>query len=246
MYPNLLGEFLGTMTLVTFGDGVVANLLLKDSKGNGAGWVHICWGWAFAVMMGVFVATAFGAPQADINPAVTIFKLLAATAGYTFAQAICTVIAQMAGGVVGGVLVYLLYSNHWAATEDPGLKLAVFSTGPGRRNLAANFMTEVIATFFLIMGLMCIFHKFSGIGGASPNLGPLMVAGLIYVLGSAMGGPTGYALNPARDMGPRIAHAFLPIPGKGPNDWQYGLIVATAGPLVAALIAVLAYSLAGF
>ena len=246
MYSNLLGEFLGTMTLVSFGDGVVANLLLKDSKGNGAGWVHICWGWAFSVMMGIFVAIAYGAPQADINPAVTIFKLLAIGGTYTVPQAVLTVIAQVAGGVAGGVIVFLLYSNHWAATDNPGLKLAVFSTGPGRRSLGANFITEVIATIFLIMGIMCIFHLNSGIGGASPNMGPFMVAGLIYVLGSAMGGPTGYALNPARDMGPRIAHAILPIPGKGSNDWQYGLTVATAGPVVAAFICVFLYTLSGF
>jgi glycerol uptake facilitator protein len=242
MYSNLLGEFLGTMTLVSFGDGVVANLLLKDSKGNGAGWVHVNWGWAFSVMMGIFVASAYGAAEADINPAVTIFKLLAGTAGYTVSQAVLTIVAQMAGGIAGGVIVYLLYSNHWEATEDPGLKLAVFSTGPGRRNITANFMTEVIATVFLIMGIMCIFHKNNGV----QQLGPFLVAGLIYVLGSAMGGPTGYALNPARDMGPRIAHAILPIPGKGKNDWQYGLMVATAGPIAAALICVFLYKLSGF
>ena len=242
MYPNLLGEFLGTMTLVSFGDGVVANLLLKDAKGNGAGWVHICWGWAFSVMMGIYVASAFGAPEADINPAVTLFKFLAGTAGYSLAQAISTMVVQMVGGVAGGVVVYLLYLNHWKATEDPGLKLAVFSTGPGRRDLKANFLTETIATVFLIMGIQCIFHKANAVG----NLGPFLVAGLIYVLGSAMGGPTGYALNPARDMGPRIAHAILPIPGKGTNDWEYGLVVATAGPVAAALISVAAFKMAGF
>ena len=246
MYPNLLGEFLGTMALVSFGDGVVANLLLKDSKGNGAGWVHVNWGWAFSVMMGVFVATAYGAPQADINPAVTLFKLLAGTAGYDFAQAVLTIVAQMAGGVVGGVIVYLLYFNHWAATEDPGLKLAVFSTGPARRDLRANFVTEVIATIFLIMGIQCIFHVNSNIGGFNPNIGPFMVGGLIYVLGSAMGGPTGYSLNPARDLGPRIAHAFLPIPNKGGSDWQYGIIVAAGGPIVAALICVFLFMISGF
>ena len=245
MYPNLLGEFLGTMTLVAFGDGVVANLVLKDTKGNSAGWVHVCWGWAFSVMLGIFVAVAYGAPQADINPAVTIFKLLAIGV-YSFPQAILTIIAQMAGGVVGGVLVYLLYLNHWAVTEDPGLILAVFSTGPARRDFRANFITEVIATIFLIMGIMCIFHANSNIGGFNPNMGPFMVAGLIYVLGSAMGGPTGYSLNPARDLGPRIAHAILPIPNKGGNDWQYGLIVAASGPIVAALICVFLYMLSGF
>ena len=239
MYSNLLGEFLGTMTLVSFGDGVVANLVLKDTKGNSAGWVHVCWGWAFSVMMGVYVASALGAPEADINPVVTLFKLLAGTAGYDAGQAILTMIVQMAGGVVGGVIVYLLYFNHWAVTEDPGLILAVFSTGPARRDFKANFMTEVIATFFLVMGIQCIFKA----GPVADGMGPFLVGGLIYVLGSAMGGPTGYSLNPARDMGPRIAHAFLPIRNKGGNDWEYGLIVASAGPAVGALIAVAAYKM---
>ena len=245
MYPNLLGEFLGTMTLTAFGCGVVANLLLKDSKGNGAGWVHVNWGWAFSVMMGVYVAAAFGAPEGDINPAVTLFKLLTGIAGYSFMQAIFTIVAQFAGGIAGGALVYLLYSNHWGATEDAGLKLAVFGTGPARRNLGANCLTETIATVFLIMGIMCIFKVYPA-SGADLGIGPMLVGFLIYVLGSAMGGPTGYALNPARDMGPRIAHAILPIPGKGKNDWQYGLMVATVGPIVGALVAVFAYKLAGF
>jgi len=240
MYPNLLGEFLGTMTLTAFGCGVVANLLLKDSKGNGAGWVHVNWGWAFSVMMGVYVAGAFGAPQGDINPVVTLFKFLVGSAGYTFIQAILTIVAQFAGGIAGGAIVYLLYSNHWEATEDPGLKLAVFGTGPARRNIGANCLTEVIATFFLIMGIMCI------VKGNAGALTPFLVGGLIYVLGSSMGGPTGYSLNPARDMGPRIAHAILPIPGKGDNDWSYGIMVASLGPVIGALIAVFAYKAGPF
>jgi len=237
---NLLGEFLGTMTLTAFGCGVVANAVLKETKGNSAGWVHICWGWAFSVMMGIYVAGAFGAPEGDINPAVTLFKFLTGIAGYTFIQAIFTMIAQFAGGIAGGTIVYLLYSNHWAVTEDKGLKLAVFGTGPARRDLRANCLTEVIATFFLIMGIMCI------VRGDAGSLTPFLIGGLIFVLGSAMGGPTGYSMNPARDMGPRIAHALLPIPGKGDNDWQYGIMVASLGPVIGAVIAVLAFTLAGF
>jgi glycerol uptake facilitator protein len=228
------------MTLTAFGCGVVANAVLKDTKGNSAGWVHINWGWAFSVMMGVYVAGAFGAPQGDINPAVTLFKFLAGTAGYTFIQAVFTMLVQFAGGTAGGMIVYLLYLNHWEVTENPGLKLAVFGTGPARRNLGANCLTEVIATFFLIMGIMCI------VQGNPGALTPFLVGGLIYVLGSAMGGPTGYSMNPARDLGPRLAHALLPIPGKGTNDWQYGIMVAAGGPIVGALIAVFAYMLAGF
>jgi glycerol uptake facilitator protein len=245
MYSNLLGEFLGTMTLVTFGDSVVANLVLKDTKGNGAGWVHVSWGWAFALMMGIYVSWAFGAPEGDLNPVVTLFKLLIGGHYDSVAHALATMVAEVAGGVAGGVIVYLLYLNHWAPTEDPGLKLAVFATGPARRDLGANFLTEVIATFFLIMGIQAI-AKNMGQGDTSPFLLPFMIGGLLYVLGAGMGGTTGYGMNPARDMGPRIAHAILPIPGKGDSDWQFGFAVATAGPLVGALLSVAAFKAAGF
>lgn len=241
---NLLGEFLGTMTLCAFGDSVVANLVLKDTKGNGAGWVHVNWGWSFGLMMGIYAAWAFGAGEADLNPAVTIFKFLIG-GHYTASQVIPTIIAEVAGGTVGGVVVYFLYLNHWEITEDPGLKLAVFSTGPAKRDLLPNFITEVIATFFLIMGIQCIVRA---MGSSEVNLYllPFMIGGLLYALGAGMGGATGYGMNPARDMGPRIAHAILPIPGKGTNDWQFGLSVATAGPIVGALVAVAAYKLAGW
>jgi glycerol uptake facilitator protein len=248
MFPNLLGEFLGTMTLVAFGDSVVANLVLKDTKGNGAGWVHVNWGWSFALMMGIYVAWAFSAGEADLNPAVTLFKLLVG-GHYSAAQAIATMVAEVAGGVVGGVVVWALYLNHWAATEDPGLKLAVFATGPARRDLGANFVTEVIATFFLIMGIQAIVKALGTEPAATQvnlNLLPFMIGGLLYALGAGMGGATGYGMNPARDMGPRIAHAILPIPGKGSNDWQFGFSVATAGPIVGALISVAAFKAAGW
>jgi glycerol uptake facilitator protein len=244
MYSNLMGEFLGTLTLVAFGDSVVANLVLKDTKGNGAGWVHVNWGWSFGLMMGIFAAWAFKAPEADLNPAVTIFKLLVG-GHYDVAQAVATIVAEMAGGVAGGIVVYFLYSNHWAVTDDPGLKLAVFSTGPARRDVFANFLTEVIATFFLIMGIQCIVRNM-GTNEVNTFLLPFMIGGLLYGLGAGMGGPTGYGMNPARDMGPRIAHAILPIPGKGTNDWSWGLSVATAGPIVGALLSVAAYKLAGW
>jgi len=232
MNGQVFGEFFGTMVLIAFGDGVVACALLEKSKGQNAGWVHINWGWAFAVMLGVFAAIATGAPQADINPAVTLAKALNGV--YTGSQALITMVAQLVGGIVGGVLVYLLYLPHWGETKDPGLKLAVFSTGPAIRNPMANLLTEVIATTFLIVGIFCIFSK--QVGGIAPGVGPFMVAGLIYVLGSAMGGPTGYALNPARDLGPRIAHAILPIPGKGDSDWGYSW-VPVVGPFLGGLVA---------
>ena len=248
MYPNLLGEFLGTMVLLTFGDGVVANLVLKDSKGNGAGWIHICWGWAFAVMFGIFTAWSFGASEADLNPAVTLFKGMSGVYPGGVPQVVATIIAEVAGGILGGCVVYLMYSNHWAATEDPGSKLGVFATTPARRNLPANFITEVIATALLVLGIQAIFKGTAANGGEVPVfIIPFFVGCLIFVLGAACGGPTGYALNPARDMGPRIAHAILPIPGKGGNDWQFGLISATAGPFGGAIVAYVLWKLiAGF
>lgn len=230
MYSNLLGEFVGTMVLCAFGNTVVANLVLKDTKGHGAGWVHVNWGWSFGLMMGIFAAWAFGAPQADLNPAVTIFKTLNGV--YTVPQAVATCIAEVIGGVAGGVVAYLTYLNHWAVTDDAGAKLAVFATGPARRDIGANFITEMLATIFLIAGIMVL------VKGEVPGyLLPFMIGGLLYALGAGFGGPTGYGMNPARDMGPRIAHAILPIPGKGGNDWGYGLIVATGGPIVGGLIA---------
>jgi glycerol uptake facilitator protein len=248
MYPNLVGELIGTMVLVIFGDGVVANLVLKDSKGNGAGWIHVSWGWAFSVMFGIYAAWAFGAPQGDLNPAVTLFKGFAGV--YPAGQVIATIIAEMIGGVIGGVIVYLLYLTHWAPTEDPTSKLAVFSTVPARRNLPCNVLTELIATVLLILGIQAIFRGTDLTAGAANSVPtfmvPFLVACLIFILGAACGGPTGYALNPARDMGPRIAHAFLPIPGKGPSDWQYGLCVPTAGTLAAAVVSYAIWAAAGF
>ena len=231
MYSNLLGEFMGTMTLCAYGNAVVANILLKDSKAGGAGWVHVNWGWSFGLMMGIFTAWACGAPQADLNPAVTLFKTLGGV--YTPAQCIATCIAEIAGGVAGGVVCYFVYLNHWAPTEDPGLKLAVFATVPARMDKGANFLTEAIATFFLIFGIMTIVAK----GTALPGyLVPFMIGGLLYALGAGFGGPTGYGMNPARDLGPRIAHAILPIPGKGSSGWDYAPI-PFVGPIVGGLIA---------
>lgn len=231
MYSNLFGEFMGTMVLCAYGNTVVANLLLKDAKGNGAGWVHVNWGWSFGLMMGIFTAWACGAPQGDLNPAVTIFKFLAGGI-YTLPQAVATCIAEIAGGVAGGVVCYLTYLNHWGPTEDPGLKLAVFATVPARFDKKANFITEVIATFFLIFGIFTIV--------ATPEIPgfiiPFLIGGLLYALGAGFGGPTGYGMNPARDLGPRIAHAILPIPGKGDSGWDYAPI-PFAAPIVGGLVA---------
>lgn len=231
----VFGEFFGTLVLVVFGDGNVAAASLKDSKGSGAGWVHICWGWAWAVVLGAFAANAMGSPQGDLNPAVTIAKTLAGTYS-SWGEAIPVMIAQMIGGICGGVIVWLAYLNHWEGT-DPASQLGVFSTAPARRNYCCNFITEIIATFFLVTMIMCIFSK--GVAtdaGFTPGLGTFMVGGVIYGCGAALGGPTGYSMNPARDLGPRIAHFILPIPGKGGSDWGYSW-VGTLGPIVGAVIA---------
>lgn len=228
----VFGEFFGTLVLVVFGDGNVAAASLKDSKGNGAGWVHICWGWAWAVVLGALAANAMGSPQADINPAVTIAKTLAGIYG-SWGEAINIIIGQFAGGILGGVIVWLVYLNHWEGT-DPASQLGVFSTGPARRNYCCNFITEAIATFFLVTVINCIFSKGAGI--TTTGLGTYMVGGLIYGCGAALGGPTGYSMNPARDLGPRIAHAILPIPGKGSSDWAYSW-VGTLGPVAGAVVA---------
>ncbi|CUH94354.1 putative glycerol uptake facilitator protein [Propionispora sp. 2/2-37] len=230
---NLFGEFFGTMVLIIFGGGVVANVLLKDSKGNGGGWIVITAGWAFAVSLGVFAAQATGAPQADLNPAVTFAKLLAGGV-YATDQALFTMAAEMAGAFVGAVIVWLAYLPHWEITDDPGLKLAVFSTGPAVRNTMANFLCEVIATAMLMLGIWVIFSKATG--SIPPGVGPYLVGILIWALGLSLGGPTGYALNPARDLGPRIAHAVLPIAGKGSSDWGYAWIPVVA-PMVGGGIA---------
>lgn len=242
---NLFGEFFGTMILLTFGCGVVACCLLKDSKGNGGGWIVITTGWALAVLFGVFGATATGAPQADLNPAVTLFKQMAFGTYGSWGAAIATMFAEIAGGIAGATLCWLLYLPHWAVTEDKGLKLAVFATGPAIRDTFSNLLCEIIATAFLLIGIFIIFSKgVMGTASYGVGVGPYMVAMLIWALGLSLGGPTGYALNPARDLGPRIAHAILPIAGKGDSDWAYAWI-PVVGPMVGAAVAVLVCQGAG-
>jgi glycerol uptake facilitator protein len=238
---NLVGEFLGTMFLIILGDGVVANVLLKKSKGENSGWIVITTGWAMAVMVGFFVAISAGAPQADINPAVTIGKWLI-LGQYSAGNAIVTMLIQTLGAFVGGIIVWLVYFNHWGETEDAGLKLAVFSTGPAIRNTTWNVITEIIGTMVLLIGVGAIF---SGATGGSPasGLGPFLVGALVWGIGLSLGGPTGYAINPARDLGPRIAHQILPIPGKGDSDWGYGWIPVVA-PLIGGVLGALVWSLA--
>ncbi len=228
-----LAEMFGTMTLIVLGDGVVANVLLNKSKGQNSGWIVITAGWAIAVMSGVFVSSALGG-SGSLNPAITIANWLRPGANIT--DGVMALIGQFVGAILGAVLVWLLYLPHWAETKDEGLKLAVFSTGPAIRNPMANLMTEIIATFMLVFVAGAIFSAKIGIGGTL-GLGPIAVGGLIWGLGLSLGGPTGYALNPARDLGPRIAHFFLPIAGKGGSDWGYSW-VPVVGPIIGALVAV--------
>lgn len=233
MYPNLLGEFVGTAVLIIFGGGVVANVLLKNSKAENSGWIVIVTGWAMAVVMGVYAAVATGAPQADLNPAVTLAKFMIGVYG-SFGHAFMTMLAETAGAFVGACLVFLHFKPHWALTEDKGLKLAVFSTGPAIRNTGWNLFSEIFGTVILIFCIFTIFSK--PVGGIAPGMGPYLVGMLVWGIGLCLGGTTGYAINPARDLGPRIAHAVLPIPGKGDSDWSYSWI-PVVGPLIGGIIA---------
>lgn len=225
------GELMGTLVLILLGDGVVANVLLKNSKGENSGWIVITAGWGFAVMLGIFVAKAFGSSDAHLNPAVT---LAFAVSNQDYSTLLLYWLAQMIGAFLGAVLVWLQYLPHWAVTTEPSTKLAVFATGPAVRNRTGNFISEFIATAVLILGVSSI----SGAGELAIGLGPYLVGLLVWSIGLSLGGTTGYAMSPARDLAPRIAHALLPIPGKGPSDWDYAWI-----PVVASLLGGVAGSL---
>jgi glycerol uptake facilitator protein len=233
MTSPLAGEFLGTMILVLLGDGVVAAVLLKRSKAEGGGWIVITAGWAFAVMAGVFTAIACGSSDAHLNPAVTIGF---AMRDGNFAKFAPYLAAQMLGAIVGAALVWLHYFSHWKETPDVGAKLACFCTAPAIRNTVANLLSEVIATFVLVFVVGAIFSKSVSAAGPAAGLGPYLVGSLVWGIGLSLGGPTGYAINPARDLGPRIAHAILPIAGKGGSDWGYAPI-PVIGPLIGGLLA---------
>jgi glycerol uptake facilitator protein len=244
----IIAEIIGTAILILFGGGVVANVVLKQTKGNNSGWIVITWGWA----MGVFVAV-YGMGQfsgAHINPAVTFGLALAGL--FDWAMVLPYAVAQTLGGFIGAVLVWLAYKDHFAVTDDEGAKLAIFSTAPAIRKYPSNFITEVIGTFILIFGVLYLvspgFVSLDGellsvivingeeVGFGLGSLAALPVALLVLGIGLALGGPTGYAINPARDLGPRIAHALLPIPGKGSSDWAYSWVPVIA-PLAGAAIA---------
>ena len=233
MTSPFLGEFMGTAVLILLGNGVVANVLLKKSKGEGGGWIVISAGWAFAVLFGVLTAIACGSQEAHLNPAVTLgFAIVSGD----FSKLVPYIAAQMLGAVTGATFVWLQYLPHWEATSEPSLKLACYATGPAIRNAVTNALSEVIGTFLLIFVVGVIFSKEVSSTGFAPGFGPYLVGCLVWAIGLSLGGPTGYAINPARDLGPRIAHALLPIAGKGSSDWQYS-IIPVAGPLVGAAIA---------
>ncbi len=226
-----LPEMVGTALLILLGCGVVAGVLLAHSKAQNSGWIVITFGWGLGVMVGAASVADYGG--AHLNPAVTLGVW--ANGGFTssFGDKIPIYFAgQLVGAMIGAGLVYLAYYLHWKDTEDPGLKLAVFSTGPAVRNYGWNLVTEIIGTFVLVFG---IFAVTGNSGVAQSGTGVLFVALIVVGIGLSLGGPTGYAINPTRDLGPRIMHALMPIPGKGTSDWQYSW-VPVVGPLIGGLL----------
>jgi glycerol uptake facilitator protein len=226
-------EIIGTGILILLGDGVVAAVLLAKSKAENSGWIVITFGWGMAVMVGVYCAFF---SHGHLNPAVTLGLWIHGS--INGAMAWKYFVGEMIGAMIGAFLVYLTYYLHWRETEDPGLKLAVFCTGPAIRNYAWNLVTEIIGTFVLVFGVLAITAPW--IIGLTPALLPLIIGLLILAIGLSLGGPTGYAINPARDLGPRIMHAILPIPGKGGSDWAYSW-VPVLGPLIGGAIAAILF-----
>jgi len=236
---KFIAELIGTMLLIIFGDGVVANVVLNKTKGQNSGWIVIATGWGLAVAVGVYAAGPISG--AFINPAVTIgFAVIGKLA---WANVVPFIIAQFIGAFLGAVIVWLAYRQHFEATENADLKLAVFCTGPAIRDYAANLVTEIIGTFTLVFGVMSMTY-FDGSktpAGFGSAIAPWVVAVLVWAIGLSLGGPTGYAINPARDLGPRIAHALLPIPGKRDSDFAYGW-VPVVGPVIGGIIGALVYA----
>ena len=238
VFVKCLFEFIGTVILVLFGDGVVASNCLKKSKGENGGWVVITFAWGLAVMLGVFISGPYSG--AHLNPAVTLG--LAAAGTFSWSLVVPYIVAQMLGGFVGAVLVYAFYKDHYDATDDPAVKLGTFCTAPAIRNYGRNLFSEILGTFVLVFVILAL-----SIQGNTPEvgmgaLGAFPVAMLIVALGMSLGGTTGYAINPARDLAPRLAHAVLPIKGKGSNDWGYSW-VPVVGPIIGGFLAAAGYCL---
>jgi len=229
------------MILIVLGNGVVAGVLLRKSKAENAGWMAITTAWGMAVMAGVFTAIACGS-EGHLNPAVTIG---AAIVSGDFSKVVWYIVAQMAGAFVGACLVFLHYLPHWWETPDPDLKRACFCTAPAIRAPFANVVSEIVGTFVLVLVADAILSKAVSATGPAPALAPYLIGSLIWGIGLSLGGTTGYAINPARDLGPRLAHAFLPIPKKGGSDWGYAL-VPIVGPVVGGVLAGLVVKAVGF
>jgi glycerol uptake facilitator protein len=233
-----LAEFLGTMLLVVLGDGVVGNVVLANTKGQNSGWIVITAGWALAVTIAVYCVGSISG--AHLNPAVTI--AMATIGKFAWGDVPAYIAAQVAGGVLGGVIVWLAYLPHWAATSDKAGKLAVFCTGPAIRSTGSNVLAEVIGTAVLVLALLAVLSPANLTPGSdlSRGFGPALVGVIVWSIGLSLGGTTGYAINPARDLGPRIAHALLPIAGKGDSDWGYAW-VPVLGPVLGGLLGAMTY-----
>ncbi|MGO9229960.1 MAG: MIP/aquaporin family protein [Bryobacteraceae bacterium] len=227
------GEFMGTFILILFGNGVCANVLLKRSKAEGAGWMVIATGWGLAVFAGVFTAIACGSHDAHLNPAIT---LAVAIETGNFAKLLPYSSAQLLGAFTGAALVWLHFWPHWKVTDDAATKFGVFATSPAIPHRAANLLSEIVGTFVLVLVAAALGSKAVSATGTAPGLGPYLVGCLVWGIGLSLGGTTGYAINPARDLGPRLAHALLPIAGKGSSNWSYAPI-PILGPLTGAALA---------
>jgi glycerol uptake facilitator protein len=230
MRSPMLGEFIGTLVMVLLGDGVVAGVLLKRSKAENGGWMVVTAGWAFAVLCGIFTAMLFGSKDGHLNPAIT---LAFAIENHDFSKLLPYAVSQFAGGFCGAVLVWLFYLPHWKLTEDPEAKRGIFCTSPAVRNYPANLFSEFVATFVLVIVAGSMSSKLVLSNGSAAGLSPYLVSCLVWGIGLSLGGTTGYAINPARDFGPRLAHALLPIPGKTNSDWGYSWI-PLLGPVIGA------------
>ncbi|MBN3553848.1 glycerol uptake facilitator protein [Fictibacillus halophilus] len=228
---TFMAELIGTMILIIFGGGVVANVSLNKSKAQGGGWIVVALAWGLAVAMAVYAVGSFSG--AHLNPAVTLG--LASIGEFAWADVPAYILAQMIGGILGGMVVYFHFLPHWKATDDPAVKLGVFSTDPAIPHTFSNLLSEFIGTAVLLVGLLSI-----GANKFSDGLNPLIVGFLIVAIGLSLGGPTGYAINPARDLGPRIAHFILPIPGKGGSNWTYSWI-PVVGPVLGGVFGALFY-----
>jgi glycerol uptake facilitator protein len=233
MHSVWIGEFMGTLVLVLLGNGVNAGVTLRKSYAADSGWIVITTGWALAVLCGVMVAQAFGSPGANLNPAIT---LAAAVNGGNFSQVLNMWSAQLLGAMAGAALTTLHYAPHWSLTPDPAAKLGVFCTNAAVRNPLANILSEALGTAVLVVVAGAIFSHGVSANGPAAGMGPWLVGSLVWGIGLSLGGTTGYAINPARDLGPRIVHWLLPIPGKGGSNWRYAPI-PIVGDLAGAVLA---------